>query len=73
LKSAKYSALFYKQMQKNVLKSFYNPSTMIAQQTQLTVTTMTNLICTDKEENQIFLIYKEIQNGAVAKSYMSHD
>ncbi len=60
-------------MQKNVLKSFYNPSTMIAQQTQLTVTTMTNLICTDKEENQIFLIYKEIQNGAVAKSYMSHD
>jgi hypothetical protein len=25
--------------------------------------------CTDKKENQIFLIYKEIQNGAVAKSY----
>ncbi len=25
---------------------------------------------TDKEENQIFLIYKEIQSGAVAKSYM---
>ncbi len=25
---------------------------------------------TDKKENQIFLIYKEIQNGAVAKSYM---
>jgi hypothetical protein len=24
---------------------------------------------TDKKENQIFLIYKEIQNGAVAKSY----
>jgi hypothetical protein len=46
---------------------------MIAQQTQLTVTTMTNLICTDKEENQIFLIYKEIQIGAVTKSYMSHD
>jgi hypothetical protein len=23
-----------------------------------------------KKENQIFLIYKEIQNGAVAKSYM---
>ncbi len=22
--------------------------------------------CTDKKENQIFLIYKEIQNGAVA-------
>jgi hypothetical protein len=24
---------------------------------------------TDKKENQIFLIYREIQNGAVAKSY----
>ncbi len=26
--------------------------------------------CTDKKENQIFLIYKEIQSGAVAKSCM---
>jgi hypothetical protein len=25
---------------------------------------------TDKKENKIFLIYKEIQMGAVAKSYM---
>jgi hypothetical protein len=25
---------------------------------------------TDKKENQIFLIYQEIQSGAVAKSYM---
>jgi hypothetical protein len=25
---------------------------------------------TDKKENQIFLIYKAIQSGAVAKSYM---
>jgi hypothetical protein len=25
---------------------------------------------TDKKENQIFLIHKEIQSGAVAKSYM---
>ncbi len=25
--------------------------------------------CTDKKENQIFLIYKEIQSGAVVKSY----
>jgi hypothetical protein len=25
---------------------------------------------TDKKENQIFLIYKEIQSAAVAKSYM---
>jgi hypothetical protein len=24
----------------------------------------------DKKENQIFLIYMEIQNGVVAKSYM---
>jgi hypothetical protein len=27
-------------------------------------------LCTDKKENQIFLKYKEIQSGAVAKSYM---
>jgi hypothetical protein len=27
---------------------------------------------TDKKENQIFLIYKETQNGAVAKSYMTN-
>ncbi len=27
---------------------------------------------TDKKENQIFLTYKEIQNGAVAKSYMNN-
>ncbi len=26
--------------------------------------------CTDKKENQIFLIFKEIQSGAFAKSYM---
>ncbi len=26
---------------------------------------------TDKKENQIFLIYNEIHNGAVAKSYMT--
>jgi hypothetical protein len=28
------------------------------------------LPCTDKKENENFLIYKEIQNGAVAKSYV---
>jgi hypothetical protein len=28
--------------------------------------------CTDKKENLIFLKYKEIQNGAVAKSYMTN-
>ncbi len=27
---------------------------------------------TDKKENQIFLIFREIQNGAVAKSYMTN-
>jgi hypothetical protein len=27
---------------------------------------------TDKKENQNFLKYKEIQNGAVAKSYMTN-
>jgi hypothetical protein len=29
--------------------------------------------CTDKKEIKIFLIYKEIQNGAVAKSYKTND
>ncbi len=29
-------------------------------------------VCTDKIENQNFLIYKEVQNGAVAKSYMTN-
>jgi hypothetical protein len=27
---------------------------------------------TDKKENKIFLIYKEIQSGAVAKTYMTN-
>jgi len=27
-------------------------------------------VCTDKKEKKIYLIYKEIQSGAVAKSYM---
>jgi hypothetical protein len=27
---------------------------------------------TDKKEKKTFLIYKEIQNGAVAKSYMTN-
>ncbi len=30
------------------------------------------ICCTGKNENQMFLIYKEIQNGAVAKSYMTN-
>jgi len=28
------------------------------------------LLHTDKKENQIFPIYKEVQSGAVAKSYV---
>jgi hypothetical protein len=27
-------------------------------------------LCTDKKENQIFLIYKEIQSGAVTQTFM---
>jgi hypothetical protein len=33
--------------------------------------TDTHTDCTVKKENQILLIYKEIQNGAVAKSYVT--
>ncbi len=29
-------------------------------------------VYTDKKENQIFLTYKEVQNGAAAKSYMTN-
>jgi hypothetical protein len=29
------------------------------------------LLCTDKKENKIFQIFKEIQKGAVGKSYMA--
>jgi hypothetical protein len=29
-------------------------------------------VLTDKKENQVFPIYKEIQSGAVAKSYMTY-
>ncbi len=31
-----------------------------------------NTVCTDKKENTIFLIYKEIEKGGVAKSYMTN-
>ncbi len=33
----------------------------------------TPVCITDKKENPIFLIYKEFQNGAVAKSYITDD
>jgi hypothetical protein len=34
--------------------------------------TVSILYCTDKKENKIFLIYKEIQKGLDAKSYMTN-
>ncbi len=33
---------------------------------------ISTLLYTDKKENKIFLIYKEYQKGAVAKSYMTN-
>jgi hypothetical protein len=33
---------------------------------------MVTKLYTDKKENNIFLIYKEIHNGAGAKSYMTN-
>jgi hypothetical protein len=33
---------------------------------------LNSLLHTDKKENQIVLIYREIQSGAVAKSYMTN-
>jgi hypothetical protein len=36
----------------------------------LCVLVLSQPMYTDKKSNQIFLIYKEIQSGAVAKSYM---
>jgi hypothetical protein len=36
------------------------------------LTVLFHTYCTDKNEIKIFLIYKEIHNGAVAKSYMSN-
>jgi hypothetical protein len=35
-----------------------------------TAHTLAKIKCTDNKENLIFLIHKEIQSGAVAKSYM---
>jgi hypothetical protein len=34
-------------------------------------TLLSSIHCTDKKENTIFLIFKEIQKGEVAKSYMT--
>jgi hypothetical protein len=36
----------------------------------LTYPSFATILYTDKKENQIFLMYEEIQRGAVAKSYM---
>ncbi len=38
----------------------------------LPASTLTVYPHTDNKENQIFLIYREIQSGAVAKSYMTN-
>jgi hypothetical protein len=37
-----------------------------------TVKAMNHEPYTDKNENKIFLIYKDIQKGSVAKSYMTN-
>jgi hypothetical protein len=37
-----------------------------------TTTDRLSIACTVKKENQIFPVYKEIQNGAVAKLYMTN-
>ncbi len=37
---------------------------------EITNARLLQVLYTDRKENQIFLIYKEIQSGAVAKSYM---
>jgi hypothetical protein len=34
--------------------------------------TLLNGFCTDKKENHIFLIFKEIQKGSAAKSYKTN-
>jgi hypothetical protein len=39
---------------------------------QLWVTLLSIVLYTDKKENKIFLLYKDIQYGAVAKSYMTN-
>jgi hypothetical protein len=39
---------------------------------QIETPSLQNILYTDKKENQIFLIDKEIQNGAVAKSNMTN-
>ncbi len=39
---------------------------------EITNARLLQVLYTDRKENQIFLIYKEIQSGAVAKSYMRY-
>ncbi len=43
-----------------------------ANKSQICLACATDPKYTDKKESQIFLIYKEIENGAVAKSSMTN-
>ena len=45
---------------------------VLVQQVEVLVKTAFVSSYTDKKSNQIFLIYKEIQSEAVAKSYMTN-
>ncbi len=57
-------------------KTVFLPSYLTTSTTSTTTTTTEKattteqVACTDKKENEIFLIYKEIQMGSVARSYM---
>jgi hypothetical protein len=58
---------------KSVLPFSINKNTVYAKASTLGSTLIYSISYTDKKEKKIFLIYEEIQNGAVAKSYMRKD
>ncbi len=63
------------EMQKNILFNNYNHRVHIGvemKNRELRVYALSTGAYTDKKENKIFLLYKEIQKGAVAKSYMTN-
>ncbi len=45
---------------------------MLAIRSMYNIRRQKGTVCTDKKENQIFLVYSDIQNRAVAKSYMTN-
>ncbi len=55
-----------------VISLFFKSCTFLFENSPYTVPPfiLRTIQYTDRKENQIFLIYKEIQSGAVAKSYM---